>query len=341
MTRFERKILQLLLRSPASYWYLLRCSDAPAPAFVQTIRDLFDRGLVQSGAGCISLTQEGRNYAGALQALVDITCPTCHGQTVAPAGSFQNLPLLFEQASRGRPTATTEFDQGFILPDQTVARALFLYSRGDLEEQSILLLGDDDLTSVALALTGLAKRITVLEIDTRLVRFLRERQEEYGWKGFEAREYDARNPLPVELAGQFDIFFTDTVETIPGITLFLSRCVEGLKGEGSAGYFGQTRIECALAKWQKIQANLISMNFAVTDIIKDFHEYYLDPQMIRNSGYRITENAPFDPGLPDVNFFLSSLVRVEAVGAPHPLITESVTWERDLYYDEEMWITLD
>lgn len=341
MTRFETKVLQLLLHSPTSYWSLLRNSDSPAPVFVETICSLYRGGLIQSDEGRISLTQEGRRYAGTLQPWEELTCPTCHGQTVAAKGSFQDLLLRFEQVSRGRPAAITDYDQGFILPEQTVARALFLYSRGDLEGQSILLLGDDDLTSLALALTGLAKRITVLEIDARLNQFLREKKAIYGWDNLEVLDYDARYPLSPELAGQFDVFFTDTVETIPGITLFLSRCVEGLRGEGSSGYFGQTRIECALAKWQKIQSILISMNFAVTDIVKDFHEYYLDPKGILDRGFRITEKAPFDPGLPDVNFFISSLVRVEAVGTPRPLITEPVNWERDLYYDEEMWITLD
>ncbi len=119
MNRFETKILQLLLHSPTSYWSLLRNSDSPAPAFVQTIAGLYRSGLIQCDEGRISLTQEGRRYAGALQPWEELTCPTCHGQTVVAKGSFQDLLLRFEQASRGRPAAITDYDQGFILPQQT------------------------------------------------------------------------------------------------------------------------------------------------------------------------------------------------------------------------------
>lgn len=340
MRRTEQRVLQALLEGPKSYWHLLRDSDTTGQSFSELLGGLLGRGLVESRGEFFYLTPEGREYCSGFSPLEDLSCPACHGKTVVANGSFQGLLEKFLRASEGRPRAVADYDQGYILPSDTVARVLFLYSRGDLEGREIIFLGDDDLTSLACALTGLPKRVQVIEIDRRLNQFLREKAREFGWDNYQVLDYDARQPLPQELAGQFDVFFTDPVETLSGITLFLSRCAQALKKNGATGYFGLTRIECSLEKWQRIQENLLKMNFALTEIVRNFHEYYLDPKEIAERGYRIATQAPVRVGRPDVNFFRSSLVRIEAVGEPRPLITEEVDWKRDLYYDEEMWVTL-
>ncbi|MCR4428185.1 MAG: bis-aminopropyl spermidine synthase family protein [Caldiserica bacterium] len=340
MRKAEQRVLQALLEGPKSYWRLLRDSDLTGQNFSQLLGDLLGRGFIESRGEFFYLTDLGKEFSSGLSPLEDLSCPACHGKTVIANGQFSGLLEEFQRISQGRPRAVSDYDQGYILPSDTVSRALFLYSRGDLEDREIIFLGDDDLTSLACALTGLPRRIQVIEIDRRLNDFLREKARERGWKNYEVLDYDARKPLPEELHGKFDVFFTDPVETLPGITLFLSRCVQALKGNGASGYFGLTRIECSLEKWKSIQENLLKMNFAVTEIVRNFHEYFLDPREIAERGYRIATNAPVKVGKPDVNFFRSSLVRIEAVGEPKPLITEEVDWKRDLYYDEEMWVTL-
>jgi hypothetical protein len=340
MNRTEQRILQALLEGPKSYWHLLRDSDLTGQSFSELLGALLGQGLLEIRGEFFYLTDQGKEACAWLSSLEDLSCPLCHGKTVVASGVFQGLLEKFGKVSQGRPRAVSEYDQGYILPADTVSRVLFLYSRGDLEDREILFLGDDDLTSLACALTGLPKRIQVLEIDRRLNEFLREKAREFGWKNYQVLDYDARQPVPPDLILGFDVFFTDPVETLPGITLFLSRCASCLKGQGSSGYFGLTRIECSLEKWQKIQQGLLTMNFALTDIVKDFHEYHLDPGEIAEGGYRIATQAPVKVGKPDINFFRSSLVRVEAVGTPRPLITDEVNWKRELYYDEEMWVTL-
>jgi len=70
-----------------------------------------------------------------------------------------------------------------------------------------------------------------------------KKAESLGFKNISAELYDVQNPFGEELRRSFDVFITDPVETIDGITLFLSRCVEGLRGEDSTGYFGLTHLE--------------------------------------------------------------------------------------------------
>ncbi len=340
MIRSERTILRSLMQSAKSYWRLLRDSEIDGPAFSDALGSLLAQGLVEERGEILYLTDQGQRAIRDLMAQQDLTCPTCTGHTVSPQGPFQGLLEELTALCRERPGSVSEFDQGAILPENTLARALYMYQRGDLDRQRLFFLGDDDLTSVACALTKLPAQITVLEIDRRLNEFLRQTAAKRGFANFTVLDYDARNPIPVELQRQFDVFFTDPVETLQGITLFLSRCTSALQGEGSAGYFGFTRIECPLKKWQAVESRLLEMNFAITDVIRNYHEYYLEPLGITERGYRITTNAPIQVGAPDVNFFRSNLVRIELVGPPKPTIVEPVTWGRDLYYDEEMWVTL-
>ncbi len=340
MKKLEQRILQELRQSAKSYWYLLRESEADGPSFTRALGSLLGNEWVETRGEFLYLTERGREASLSFREIEEVTCPHCRGRTVSPGEQFEGFGERFREISRGRPEAISDFDQGYILPEDTIARVLYLYRRGDLEGRKILFLGDDDLTSLACALTGLPRSIQVLEIDSRLNEFLRQRARENRWENYRVLDYDAREPIPRDLDGQFDVFFTDPVETISGITLFLSRCASGLKGESSAGYFGLTTIECSLSKWQQIQRNLLEMKFVITDIVHNFHEYILERRGIGEKGYRIHSNAPISTGLPDVNFFRSNLVRIEALEVPKPLMLDKVAWGRDLYYDDEMWVTL-
>ncbi|WJQ05376.1 bis-aminopropyl spermidine synthase family protein [Geobacillus sp. CAMR5420] len=126
-----------------------------------------------------------------------------------------------------RPKATPDFDQGYVTPETTVRRLALMAQQGDLMGRDILLLGDDDLTSIAAALSGLPRRICVLDVDERIVRFVRDVAQDQGWDHVHAEVYDVRDELPSHLRGQFDVFFTDPVDTVKGLLLFLSRCTEG------------------------------------------------------------------------------------------------------------------
>lgn len=74
--------------------------------------------------------------------------------------------------AKERPEAIQDFDQGYVTPESTLARVALAWNWGDLEGKEVLVLGDDDLTGLAAALTGLPKRVVVLDADPRIVRFL-------------------------------------------------------------------------------------------------------------------------------------------------------------------------
>ena len=77
------------------------------------------------------------------------------------------------------------------------ARVAFMYERGDIEGQEILLLGDDDLFSLALLATGFPRSVTVLEVDSRLVDFIEKRGKENNFN-LEVYHYNAVDPYPLK-----------------------------------------------------------------------------------------------------------------------------------------------
>ena len=211
MIRAERTILRSLMKSAKSYWRLLRDSEIDGPAFSDALGSLLTQGLVEERGEILYITDQGQLTIHDLMAQQDLTCPTCMGHTVSAQGPFQGLLEEFITIGKERPSSISEFDQGAILPENTISRALYMYQRGDLDRQKLFFLGDDDLTSVACALTRLPAEITVLEIDRRLNDFLRQTAVQHGFANFTVLDYDARDPIPEELQGQFDVFFLSLI----------------------------------------------------------------------------------------------------------------------------------
>ena len=342
MERTKKQILRSLLAGPKTFWRLIRDQDAHLAHYTYLLGEMMREGLVCNSDNRLGLTEKGlqaaREYK--LQPLQPLGCPTCGGKGLVLEGRFSEVGRRFRELARTRPPAVPEFDQGYVDPASTVARVALLYLRGDLEGQNLFILGDDDLTSVAAALTGMAGRITVLEADERLVAFIAEVAGRQGWSNLEVRQYDVRHPLPAELHGRFDTFVVDPVETLPGISLFLSRCVQALKGAGSAGYLGLTHLEASPQKWFAIQRLILDMNFVITDTIRDFHEYELGRDEFLKGDYPLLRHAPGLLPPPDLNWYTSSFIRLEAVAQPRVVPDEELPKGSDLYFDAEAYATL-
>jgi predicted methyltransferase len=343
MTRTTRNLLRALLAGKKSYWQLIRYQDDSLPNFENELRQLLDNGLVSNSDSQFFLTEEGEKVAlkEGLSAYTSPVCPTCMGKTVVLDGIYAEWADKFKEITKDRPKAIKDYDQGYVITEDTIRRVALIHRFGDLEGKDILIVGDDDLTSLAIGITGLAKSVKVLEVDTRLVDYINAKVQSLGFKNISAELYDVQHPFKDDIKHSYDVFVTDPVETIDGITLFLSRCAEGLRGEDSTGYFGLTHLESSRKKWYEIQKRLLDMGFVVTDIIRDFHEYDLDPEDLLTQGFRVVTQAPVNVGAPDVYFYTSDYYRVYAVKDLSPLVTGSIVLSDELYYDDEAFVTAD
>jgi len=248
---YERKVENVLSAILASDdpWKIVDLSEEPLPLVVAIVDALHDTGYVEFKNG-ILLTQKGKELVEkyGIGKREDYTCGHCQGKTVE-VDAFSDLLEQFREIVKGRPEPKHEFDQAYVTPETTIARVALMHTRGDLKNKEVFVLGDDDLTSIALMLSSLPKRIAVLDIDERLTHFIKKTAEELGYNNVGIFTFDLRKPLPDYAIRKFDTFITDPPETVEAIRAFVGRGIVTLKGPGCAGYFGITRRESSVDKW--------------------------------------------------------------------------------------------
>ncbi|MCS7115080.1 MAG: bis-aminopropyl spermidine synthase family protein [Nitrososphaerota archaeon] len=312
MEKLEARILRELATSRKTFWELLEKIDSSLVDFVAAIRRLSVEGLITVDGEGFCITEKGREKINpGSVGFEGKICQSCQGKRVLAEGKFKEVLAKFKQITAKRPSPSLNFFQGYMLEQDVVSRVALMHNYGDLDGKAVVLVGDDDLLSVALALTGLPSRITVLDVDRRLGDFLKSVNKDYGFT-IEFIEYNVAEPLPKELMGRFNVFSSEPLETVSGLKAFILRGVSCLK-ENGVGYFGLTRYEASLKKWLAVQKLLASMNCVITDIIQGFSVYPMNyetanyEEFAYSLGFKVGRNH-------GVNWYKSALFRFELLG---------------------------
>lgn len=328
----EEILSSLLVTS--HFWEVVMLSRQPFNVVSSTIDFLARKGWVETeGDGSLALTPTGKKVVEG-QGIVPRQvhrCFNCDGRGVG-LDKLQELVRRFKEVATHRPEPILQYDQGYVTPETTVSRIALMLDRGDLEGKRLLVLGDDDLVSLAAGLSGFPREVVVLEIDDRLLDFINEVARREGLPVI-ARKYDFRDKLPEEYVGYFDTFITDPPETLEALEICLGRGLVGLSGPGGAGYFGLTHAESSLSKWNRVQQLLVGkFGVVITDIIEDFNHYvnwdYLLPS--------IKSDLPFVQVQPRSNWYRSAMYRIQVLEKTVAFRNEPASCE--LYVDEEALI---
>jgi predicted methyltransferase len=208
-------------------------------------------------------------------------CPTCQGQRITNADElvgrqWPSIAHKLEHAFRSQSEVGGTQDPAPWLAATSLCRALALHAHGALEGKDVLLLGDDDLVSLAIGFLGqalgrsLARRIVVVEADPAwidLIQRISDRED----LGIECVLHDLRDPLPEALTEQFDTFETDPPDTTAGLALFVSRAIQALRpGAGQQGL-----LSCGHKPRDEVldvQAHLVRMGLVAHKVIPAFDE---------------------------------------------------------------------
>ena len=138
----------------------------------------------------------------------------------------KSIRLLAKYADQ-RPSPERKYDQFTATVETTTRRAGLLNFFEDVRGKRLLFLGDNDLTSVAVANFHTASGVTVLDIDKRILNKIDSISK--GEKlEINSGNYDARKILPSAYSSKFDVVFTDPPYTTEGIKLFVSRAIQAL-----------------------------------------------------------------------------------------------------------------
>jgi Branched-chain polyamine synthase A C-terminal domain len=140
-------------------------------------------------------------------------------------GTAQTGPISseFVQKSLGRPPCVQTLEQQTCTLHTSWKRAAEVTSRFP-SEAKILILGDDDLVSLALAQYP-GYQLDVLELDMPLVRLLKKEGGGY----LKVLRRDLSGGLPDEFHDQYDVVLSDPMYAAEGMEMFLACCVKALK----------------------------------------------------------------------------------------------------------------
>jgi predicted methyltransferase len=272
-------VLSALARlEPVSIRRLSRAVELPVPIVASICGELRQREVV-SAKRPAQLTRRGRALfaRGALALAGAASCPTCDGLGAMVPGELSGLAAELAKVSRQAPPPNLEFDQCHCTVGTKLRRVLAVHEADALVGRHILLLGDDDLVSLALALFardfGSAQtvaEVVVVDVDDAVVRFLRERLAGCGFPVACVR-HDLREPLPVGLQCRFDTVVTDPPYTVEGAHLFLTRAAEALSGPGGNVFFsfGSRRPGASF----QVQEEISALGFAIRRLQPNFNEY--------------------------------------------------------------------
>ena len=183
-----------------------------------------------------------------------------------------DLFIKLKSYHRKRLRPKRNLDQFPAATETILERALLIQEKGDLGGKEILLLGDYDLTSLALALIGGAKEIVVLDIDRQLLRTIDQiaQKEKFKIKSF---YYDVKQPLLGVLKKSFDVIFSDPPYTPNGLRLFLARAVEAAKDDHSVFYFCYGFSDRARERGLEAQKIISQSGLLIEEKLKDFNLY--------------------------------------------------------------------
>lgn len=270
----EAVLAALARLEPVSVRALSRAADLPVPIVAAVCGELRQRGHV-SQTRPVQFTLEGRRRFAKGDASIETACPTCGGRGVTLPPAVARLRRGLAALADAAPPPLVELDQCHCTPKTKLRRVLAMNDAGAIGGRRILLLGDDDLMSVALLRFARQFRVAidelaVLDIDKRLLDFIGPELDAAPFPNRRLR-WDARRPLPSSLAGRFDTVVTDPPYTAAGAGLFLARAVEALRGESSSVFlsFGSRRPGVQL----QVQRTIVELGLEIRSLTRDFNDY--------------------------------------------------------------------
>ena len=186
----------------------------------------------------------------------------------------KNILKLLKKYNSQRPAPDRNYDQFTATNKTTVRRIEVVDKYGDIEDKIIAVIGDDDLNSVALAMTKKAKKIISFEVDERIINLINKIAIENDLK-IQTVKCDVKNELPKEFMQKFDVIITDPPYTPNGISLFLNRGIELLKQKlTSRIYLSYGNSDRARERELEVQKIIIEKGLLIKDKKNQFSRYY-------------------------------------------------------------------
>jgi len=312
---FERVLYIIREKQPLDLWEIMKYSDEYFEAIVEITHGMMEQGLLKvDKIGRFRLTQNGEKLLRNLR--IDITPEKFKSRYKFPIPrGLRAIQDIIREIYHKEIKPKTEYEQGPLNPSAALRKVAFAINNGDIINKNVICVGDDDVLSLILALTGLPRFVAVVDIDEDILNLIKKYAKKLKVK-VPIKTYlcDLTKPVPKILKGKFDTFLTQPPDTVLGFTLFVSRGVEFLKPQpGMIGYAGLTTIACPRLGLLEIQKILTKMNLLITDMLSKFCDYLPGETEIEK-----VEVPGYVPYPPKKSWYISDLIRTKTTKNTKP-----------------------
>lgn len=320
-TDMERFLALLYEQQPVDLWDLTRESDIYVRVILSLLSVLEKNGFVSiANDGKLTLTKEGLQLVRYLSVRRKIK-PFIESKYRMGLSLTPRFKTILETVRELHKLITPQniYDQAPLMPEAAVYKVAYAINKGDATNKNVVCIGDDDLTSVIFALSGMPKRVLAIDVDKYLLEIIEEYSERNGL-GIETLQHDLRKPIPGEYSGSFDLFITEPPDTVDGITLFTSRGVELLRqGDGMIGYCGISLTACPPLGLLQIQKDFTQMGLLITDRIAKYSDYPPHRTELKHVEVPDCYDAFYPP---EKVWYSADLLRLKTTGETKPLFTD-------------------
>jgi N4-bis(aminopropyl)spermidine synthase len=223
--------------------------------------------------------------------------------SIKRAGEFAVETQIIEIIENSRPLSIRKYDQIPMIGNSLISQTREMLTH--FSEKSIVFVGDHDCTSLAVGLlnyfegTPLPKKMLLLDFDERLLLIAKKVAREYGFeKIFETRLYNVFDPIPKDLIGKFDLFYTNPPYGAKNegrsIHLFATRGCETIRC-GGCGFIiapNDDYTDWAKDVYTQLKNFFNTYNWNTTKISTSKQNYYLDDEPdLTSMCLKVTRNS--------------------------------------------------
>ena len=186
---------------------------------------------------------------------------------------------LVQEISSLRPPPNRAIDQIYMKPICMLWQVKLIASY--LNNKDLIFMGDGDHISVLCGIYAKPKSITVLDVDSRIVKSVREIGKKYN-VNIDTFRYDVLKPLPKEFLRRFNFFYTNPPYGFKNAgksgIVFISRCIEACKfpSEGCIVLPHDNERKWTKEVMKNTQKFLLKQEWIIVEKLVGLHIYYLD-----------------------------------------------------------------
>ena len=186
---------------------------------------------------------------------------------------------LVQEVSSLRPPPNRAIDQIYMKPICMLWQVKLIASY--LNNKDLIFMGDGDHISVLYGIYAKPKSITVLDVDSRIVKSVREIGKKYN-VNIDTFRYDVLKPLPKEFLRRFNFFYTNppygSKNAGKSGIVFISRCIEACKfpSEGCIVLPHDNERKWTKEVMKNTQKFLLKQEWIIVEKLVGLHIYYLD-----------------------------------------------------------------